>query len=367
MDDCAAASAGNLRSNRLRMRRVVRICLFITFCWVLSGNTGAAQQSSAEPSKPSPTKPVPTPIPLAEVASQAQSAMESLRDIEDSLSADQKITTVEKRLPQLTKEIDLRTAYHVKLLAASLPLESLYRMERTLQMYRHELSTWNHDLTEHAKTLGDQIAHLDQLSKIWQSTLQVPELSQTPPEILKRVQSLIDSIGRTRQATESRRAEVLTLLSRVLESTERVQTVSSSIEQTQAKTVRNLFVPDSPPIWSREMRNSIEESRASLLWNASVSAFITYIKGRPTIFLLHAVIILLLVLVVRWLRRGIHKWTEEEPSLRRAAPVFDLPVSSDSALFSDHRTDLFASSGFAPSDPWWRPSYPHYADSLPAN
>jgi hypothetical protein len=120
MDDCAAASAGNLRSNRLRMRRVVRICLFITFCWVLSGNTAAAQQSWAEPSKPSPTKPVPTPIPLAEVASQAQSAMESLRDIEDSLSADQTITTVEKRLPQLTKEIDLRTAYHVKLLAASL-------------------------------------------------------------------------------------------------------------------------------------------------------------------------------------------------------------------------------------------------------
>ena len=314
------------------MRRVVRIGLFITFCWVLSGNTAAAQQSSAEPSKPGPTDPVPTPIPLAEVASQAQSAMESLRDIKDSLSTDQTIATVEKRLPQLTKEIDLRTAYHVKLLAASLPLESLYRMERTLQMYRDELSTWNHDLTEHAKTLGDQIAHLDQLSKIWQSTLQVPELSQTPPEILKRVQSLIDSIGRTRRATESRRAEVLTLLSRVLESTERVQTVSSSIEQTRAKTVRNLFVPDSPPIWSREMRNSIEESRGSLLWNASVSAFITFIKGRPTIFLLHAVIILLLVFVVRWLRRGIHKWTEEEPSLRRAAPVFDLPVSTATAL-----------------------------------
>jgi hypothetical protein len=107
-----------------RRRRVIRIGLFITFCWVLSGNTAAAQQSSAEPSKPSPTNPVPTPIPLAEVASQAQSAMESLRHIEDSLSADQTTTTVEKRLPHLTKEIDLRTAYHVKLLAASLPLES---------------------------------------------------------------------------------------------------------------------------------------------------------------------------------------------------------------------------------------------------
>jgi hypothetical protein len=314
------------------MRGVIRIGLFITFCWVLSGNTVAAQESSAAPSKPSPTNPFPTPIPLAEVASQAQSAMESLRDIEDSLTADQTTTTIEKRLPQLTKEIDLRTAYHAKLLAASLPLELLHRMEGTLQIFRDELSTWIHDLTERAKTLDDQLARLDQLSKIWQSTLQLPELSQMPPEILKRVQSLIDSIGRTRRAVESRRAEVLTLLNRVLEWTERVQTTSSSIEQTQAKAVKNLFVPDSPPIWSWEIRNGIEGSRAALYWHAGVSALVDYIKGRPTIFLLHAIIILLLVLVMRWLRRSIHKWTEEEPSLRRAAPVFDLPVSTATAL-----------------------------------
>src|SRR5260370_15288828 len=108
-------------SDFARMRRVIRIGLFITFCWVLSGNTAAAQQSSAAPSKPSPTNPLPTPIPLAEVASQAQSAMESLRDIEASLSTDQITTTVEKRLPHLTKEINSRTAENAKLLAGSLP------------------------------------------------------------------------------------------------------------------------------------------------------------------------------------------------------------------------------------------------------
>jgi hypothetical protein len=52
-----------------------------------------------------------------------------------------------------------------------------------------------------------------------------------------------------------------------------------------------------------------------------------YIKARPTIFLLHAIIILILVVVLHWLRRGVHKWTEEEPGLRRAAPVFSLAPS----------------------------------------
>ncbi|MBV8414262.1 MAG: mechanosensitive ion channel [Verrucomicrobia bacterium] len=38
------------------------------------------------------------------------------------------------------------------------------------------------------------------------------------------------------------------------------------------------------------------------------------------------------MVVVHWLRRGVHKWSEEEPSLRRAAPVFDLPFSTATAL-----------------------------------
>ena len=42
----------------------------------------------------------------------------------------------------------------------------------------------------------------------------------------------------------------------------------------------------------------------------------------------HAIIILVLFFAMHWLRRGIHKWTQEEPNLRRAAPVFDLPVST---------------------------------------
>src|SRR6516162_3129202 len=314
------------------MRRILRIGLFISFCWVLSGNTAGAQQSTGATSKPGPTNPVPTPIPLSEIAPRAQSAIKSLRDIEASLSTDQTTMTVENRLPYLTKEIDLRTAENAKLLTASLPLELLHRLEVTLQNFNDELSMWNHDLTEYAKALDEQIAHLDQLSKVWQSTLQSPELSQAAPEILKRVQSLIDSIGRTRQALESRRATALTLEGRVLESTAQVQTASSAVEQAEARAVKNLLVQDSPPIWGLEISNWREESRASLFWQASLSVLSAYIKARPTIFLLHAIIILILVVVVHRLRRGVHKWTEEEPGLRRAAPVFDLPVSTAIAL-----------------------------------
>jgi potassium efflux system protein len=315
-------------SDFARMCQVIRIGLFITFCWVLSGNTAGAQQSSPATPKPSPTNPAPTPIPLSEIASTAQSTTESVRDIETSLSTDKITGNIERRLPQLTNEIELRTTEQHKLLAASLPLEFLHYLEVVLETFRDELLTWNHDLTERAITLDDQIAALDRLSKIWKSTLQLPQLSQTTPKIAERVQSLIDSIGRTQQAVESRRERDFTLQGHVLEATARLQMAFSAVEQAQADAVKNLFVQDSPPIWSLGVKNWRTESPKPLIWRASSSVFSAYIKRRPTIFLFHGIILVVLLLAVHWLRRGVHKWTEEEPSLRRAAPVFDLPVST---------------------------------------
>jgi potassium-dependent mechanosensitive channel len=309
-------------------RRIIRIGLYITFCWVLSGDIAGAQQSS----KPSATNPVPTPIPLSDIASQGESASDSLRDIATSLSTDQLTATVEKRLPRLTNEIDLRAAEMGKLLASSLPLEFLHFIEVALQRFRSELSAENHDLTERIKTLDDKIAQLDRLSTIWKSTLQLPELARTAPEIPKRVQDLINSIDRTQQAAKSLRERDLTLQGGVLEATARLQIGLSALEQAQANAVRNLFVQDSPPIWRLGVESWQEESHVPVLWRSTASVFGAYIKRHSTDFLLHAFIFLLFLLAVHWLRRRVHKWTEREPSLRRAAPVFDVPVSTAIAL-----------------------------------
>jgi potassium-dependent mechanosensitive channel len=320
--------AKNARDPFDRTRRVIRIFLFVTFCWVLTGNRAGAQQTSATPSKPSPTNPVPTPIPLSEIAGQAESAIDSLRGIENSLSTDQATATAEKRVPELTDEIDLRTAEMDKLLEATLPLEFLHRMELVAQSLHDGLSTLNHHLTEHAKILDGQIADLDRLSKIWKSTLQLPELSKAAPEILQRVQGLIDRISRAQQALKSLRARDLILQGQLLEASARLETADSALEQAEATAVKNLLVQDSPPIWNIGINSSREKGRASLSWQASTSVCVAYIKRQPTLFLLHAIIILLLFLVMHWMRRRVRKWTEREPSLLRAAPIFDVPAST---------------------------------------
>jgi potassium-dependent mechanosensitive channel len=307
------------------VQRQIRICLLCAFCWDLTGAIVEAQQFSSAETNPSLT---PTPIPLSEIASHAESTTRFVQSIQTTLSTDRVTATVEKNLPPLTIEIELRGAEMAKYLAGVVPLELLHSMEIVLQRYGDQLSSWNNDLTERAKTFDGQIAQLDRLSRIWKSTLKLPQLSKTAPEIPERVEGLIDLIGRTRQAAESLRERDLTLQGYVLEATARLQAVAPAFEQTQADAMKNLFVQDSPPLWRLGVEKWREEGQASLIPRASAALLRAYLKREPTVFLLHAAIILFFFLVVFWLRRGVHKWTEEEPSLRRAAPAFDLPVST---------------------------------------
>jgi hypothetical protein len=307
------------------VHRQITIGLFIAFCCGLSGAIAGAEQFSSAGTKPNPA---PTPIPLSEIASQAESTLRSVQSIETTLSTDQITATVEKRLPSLTSEIELRGAEMAKFLAGIVPLESLHNMEIVLQNYRDQLSSWNHDLTERSKILDDQIAQLDGLCKIWKSTLQLPELSKAAPGIPKRLQNLIDLIGRTQEAAESLRERDSTLQGHVLEASARLQAVAPEFERAQSNAIKNLLVQDSPPLWSLEVKQWREASQASLIPPASAALFKAYIRREPTVFFLHAMIFLSLFLCVYWLRRVVHKLTEEEPSLRRVAPVFDLPVST---------------------------------------
>jgi potassium-dependent mechanosensitive channel len=307
------------------VQRQIRICLLCAFCWDLTGPIVGAQQFSSAETNPSLT---PTPIPLSEIASHAESTTRFVQSIQTILSTDRVTATVEKNLPPLTIEIELRAAEMAKYLAGVVPLELLHSMEIVLQRYGDQLSSWNSELTERAKSFDGQIAQLDRLNKIWKSTLKLPQLSKTAPEIPERVEGLIDLIGRARQATESLRERDLTLQGHVLEATARLQALAPAFEQAQADAMKNLFVQDSPPLWRLGVEKWREEGQASLIPRASAALLRAYPRREPTVFFLHAAIILFFFLVVFWLRPGVHKWTEAEPSLRRAAPAFDLPVST---------------------------------------
>jgi small-conductance mechanosensitive channel len=107
-----------------------------------------------------------------------------------------------------------------------------------------------------------------------------------------------------------------------------LQTVAPAFEQAEASAVKNFFVQDSPPLWSLGVEQWREASRAPLIPPASAALLKAYIRRDRTILYLHAAIILFVALPLFWVRRWEQKWTDEEPNLRGAAKVFDLPVST---------------------------------------
>ncbi|MFZ0712452.1 MAG: hypothetical protein WAM53_20600, partial [Terrimicrobiaceae bacterium] len=130
------------------MHRVIRIVLLSLLACVLSVKPAAGQQPTASPAKPIPE---PTPIPLANVPFEMQSAMAALDDIDASVSRVQSSTDeIVASFSNLAGEIDPRMAEDSRLLRSSTSLDILYRIKLNWQDFATNLSALARELTQRA-------------------------------------------------------------------------------------------------------------------------------------------------------------------------------------------------------------------------
>ena len=227
------------------MHHLIRIVLLTILALVSSSRMSPGQQAAGSAPK---MNPAPTPIPLAEVPSQAQSALDTLQEIEADVSREQSSAdAISSSVLDLNGEIDARIADDKRLLTTSPSLDVLYRLKRNWQTFGVRSLVSARELTGHATSLEEQLGRLDKLNKTWQATLQAAKQPGTPAPVLQRVQSVVDSIARTRQAIESSQAHVLALQSGLSEAQARVRTALSLIDQAEIQALQHIFVRDSPP------------------------------------------------------------------------------------------------------------------------
>ncbi len=337
---------------------LVMTLAILTSVAIVRGQTTPAPAAATSPTpsvtaSPSTTPaPAPAPIPLAEVVTQAEAAAASLRDIEADLAADQITSTVDSELPVFVREIDARLDENARILNSRPSLETLRNLEADWKTLGENLPVWKRDLTARATTLEREITRLAQLEGTWAQTLEQARSVQppptdaaqptenvptegaptaTPPEILQRMQGVIAAIKQTREKVEQRRAQILTLQSRVAEQDARVSEAVASVKQAREQTVNRLFVKDSPPIWSAEVRsragnNLLQDSQNS--FTTQWAALNAYARRQWGSFILHAVVLTLLIAALYWARRRVVPWVAAEPSLEGVARVFSIPVAT---------------------------------------
>ena len=226
-------------------------------------------------------------------------------------------------------------AEDARILAGSPSLDLLYPLRTNWQTYTASLTSSEQDLTQRAANLEDQLASLRQMNQVWQPTLESAPKINMPPAVLQRVQKVVERIDKTNRTAESDRARVLTLQSSLLMQEARVRRATAAIARAQSQALKDLLERDGQPIWTApstlttELETQSDESLSSQ-WSAT-SAFI---QRRPSSFVVHAALILLLAGFIQWLRRQIRKPAVAEPALERALSILDLPVSTAFVLSS---------------------------------
>ncbi|HEY5742850.1 MAG TPA: hypothetical protein VIS99_09940, partial [Terrimicrobiaceae bacterium] len=313
------------------MHRTRRMLLFFCLAWLLiqpvSGQQPATSPAPAASPKPSAE---PTPIPLANVPMDIQSAIQLTEDIEANVLRIQSATdSIDENLSNLTSEIDPRAAEDTKLLAASPTLDMLYRIKLTWQDFSAHLSGLSRELTLRATSLEEELARLNQIEKAWLATLQDAKQRNVPPEALEGVQSIVDSIAETKTHVEDSRTRVLTVLSELSGEDTRVRRALASVERSQIRALKDLFVRDSPFIWKLKTGLPTEWRKQSAeSFSSQIKASIAFGKRVPLTFLIHALLIIAIALGILWMRRSVKKLVKEKPYLERALPILDLPFST---------------------------------------
>ena len=283
---------------------------------------------------PSTTPPQPTPIPLADVITQADAAEASLEEPLPAAGSTES-STVTRDLPAVTQQISAQLAETTQLLKPGVLLETLGDLEVRWAKLGQQLGLWTRDLTNRADLIDKQIALLPDLQATWKKTREVAQASDTPPEIRQRIDNVLAEIAQTESMLQKRRAAILTEQSHVAEQSKRVAGALASIRAAQSAAVSGLLVRDSPPIWSPELQEKaahdlVEGSQSS--FGAQFLQFRSYVARNGSQFIYLALIFGGLVVALFWVKRRAAKWTDEDPLLERANRVLQLPIATAAVL-----------------------------------
>ncbi|MEZ5347039.1 MAG: mechanosensitive ion channel [Pyrinomonadaceae bacterium] len=341
--------------NKFRTKTFIKFAIFSAIIFFVTAfavtlfaqDAGSAESNSEEKSSspvPTPT-PIPTPIPVGAVSEQSQITAERLGKIRDGLGKSPSIQVIESDLPKLKNELDSRVSETTKLLAARPSLETLRNVEQDWNGLSKNIPVWKEDLSSQISALDNYVREIENLNDQWGKTLGTltstqesstdgnsnTNLVDIPAVVIEEVKATLRSISGTRKLVEERRAELLTLQSRVSKEETRINDILGSIKEVREEALSHLFVRDSPPIWlvgqkessitaqSSEIRNSVSEQIATLS---------DYFSRQRDNFILHGFLLVLFAGSLFWLRKRMRPWIENEPQLERAFTVFQLPIAS---------------------------------------
>src|SRR5438045_5240567 len=179
----------------------------LLLCFALVAQAQNASSSPTASASPTPT-PAPTALPLPDIVSSSDATAEGLNDIRSELSSNKTVDNITRELAATTKEIDARELETRRILRPGVPLEMLGDFATRWQKLADQLTAWGQQLTDRATALDGVLHQMSASRTTWKATLELAGKSNAPPEVMQRINRVLQGIDATQEMLQNRRAGV---------------------------------------------------------------------------------------------------------------------------------------------------------------
>jgi potassium efflux system protein len=310
--------------------------------WILAvaraeGQTaGTTNAAAASPSTNAPTASAPamaSPVPLANVVPVAVEDGAKLQEIQSGIDGDQTTMQVDRDVSDLIAKIDQRQEEDDKLFDTHPTLAVLRSAQAEWQTLADSLAGAKQTLTTRLGALDATGTQLDQMTKKWQATLAAAKSPGTPADVSRQINDILGSIGQTTKAVAALKGRLLSAQFRVAAQDGRITEGMGTIKKAQDRELVQLFVRDSPPIWS--LTSVAPEPVASANPNSlatQVTALRAFVAEKFSTLLIHLVIFIGLALGLFFVRRKVEVRSKDDASVEQAAEIFKAPLATAGLL-----------------------------------
>ncbi len=324
------------------------LILAVAAVWLSLADAGVTAQNSTNSSansntiSPSPS-PAPTLIPFAAFVTESERALAKSREIEAFLAEQLIPASIADGIEGTRAEIDQLAEATNAAATDRFTLESIAAAERDWQTVRNKLSGWMTRNQSQSSAIESRIIELRAIKENWQASKaaiadspgssdgSTGEGDGVPEEVLRRADSVLAAVTNVERQAVAKRAEFLTLESRLSGLQSDVSKAIADLKQEREKQLVNVFSMNDRPIWAADWSELSRQNFRSAAGGSLAEQwqeFLNYTSRVPYRFAWHGVLLGALIIFLFWVRRKILPFVEKEPKLSRPAAFFKLPVAS---------------------------------------
>ncbi|HSF04688.1 MAG TPA: mechanosensitive ion channel domain-containing protein [Methylomirabilota bacterium] len=268
-------------------------------------------------------------IPMAEVMARGDEVAALLRALDAQLPPIAHVARIESELLALSERLGERSARTSATVASRPGLGTLDTLADSWQSSRLVLAGWMETLTTRATWLDQQRERLAALRETWSRTRAQVRAARAPGPVLERVDAVLSSLASAQKQVATQGAATLVLQDRVAREAARCEEALALIGQARRRAAGDLFVRESPPIWSPQMRTLSELPglvRSSLATHREQLR--RFVEDQSDRIAFQIVLLLGLVAFFWWVRHRAREWRATEAPATSLGMVFEHPIAA---------------------------------------